>query len=171
MKYSSQILNKYNETFSVESVEDYAPSKEDIETFTLVLKDEAVRKYITDEVLVKYNVESVEKLADDILTLCSKRWSDREELRFLIRNSLNQIVGMIGIDILEEGKGDLWYFKISSARSFMFEIAAQVLEFLRKEKIQHLITSVKPDNFRSINILEKLGFKRTSNIDEMEMDL
>jgi RimJ/RimL family protein N-acetyltransferase len=171
MKYHAKILNKYNEMFSVESVEEYTTSEKDIEDFTLVLQDEAVRKYITDEFMAKYNFQSVDKLAKDILDLCPKRLAEREELRFIIRNSSNQIVGMIGIDILEKGKGELWYFKISTSKSFMYEIAEKVLEFLKKEQIQYLITSVKPDNFRSRNILEKLGFKPTPNENEMELSV
>lgn len=169
MKYFSKIQNKYGDIFSVESVDDYKVSQIDIDTFTKVLSDEAVRKYITDQVMEKYKFSSIKDLAKDVLEMCPKRWADREELRFLIKNSSSEIVGMIGIDIIENEKGELWYFKTSKSPSFMFEATQKILQFLKKENIKYLLATVKPDNFRSKSILEKLGFKETGRENEMEL--
>lgn len=171
MRYNLKIQNKHGDIFHVQSVDDYETAEKDILDFTKVLGDEAVRKYITDEVMVKYNFTSVDALAKDILDFCKKRWQDREELRFLVRNCEFEIVGMIGIDVLEKDKGDLWYFKISSSPSFMLEAAKAVLPILKTEGIRFLITNVKIDNLRSRNILKEIGFKETEKDEEMEVSL
>ncbi len=171
MKYKVSIKNKYNDSFSIESVDDYVLNEKDINDMTALLADEPVRKYITDGVMKKYGIATVADLAIDILTKCPKLWAEREELRFFIRNAHNQIVGMVGIDVEKNDTGELWYFKISSSPSFMLEAATEVLKMLKQESIKSLVTNVKPDNDRSKEILKRIGFNETGNVEEMQMVL
>jgi RimJ/RimL family protein N-acetyltransferase len=167
MKYSIQIQNKYGNTFTVSSMDNYSPKVNDIESFTQVLGDPAVRKYITDQAMEKYNIASIEEMSKEILNTSSKRWEDREEFRFIVRNNSDKIVGMIGVDINDNENGELWYFKIASAQSFMHEALQPVLNFLKKENVKSLIATYKPENIRSIEILKKLNFKENDNENEM----
>jgi RimJ/RimL family protein N-acetyltransferase len=168
MKYHISIQNKHKDTFTIFSLDSFECTEKDIEDFTKVLEDTAVRKYITDQVMEKYGFKSIKDLATDILEKSAEKWENREELRFIIKKSSHEIVGIIGIDLDKKGKNELWYFKISTCPPFMLQALVEVLKFLRQEKLMDLIATYKTDNTRSIEILKKLGFKETSNENEME---
>ena len=168
MKYNAQVKNKYAEVFAVESMDDYSPNKKDVLDFTEVLSDSAVRKYITDEALSKYKINSVNNLASGILENSAEKWKLREELRFLIRYSKEKtIVGMIGIDLKTQISGEMWFYKISSTTSFMYEAINEILSFLKNEDIEEVTTTFEEANTRSIDLLKRLGFANSSNVNEM----
>ncbi len=170
MKYKATIFNKHKNTFSIQSTDEYETNERDIDSFTKVYEDAAVRKYITDQVMEKYGFKEVKDLAAENLRTSAKLWADREEFRFLIRHN-EDIVGIIGVDVENETTGELWYFKIGSSPSFMLEALQYVLPCLGQEGIDTLLATFKPDNVRSIEILRRLGFENSGKENEMKLGL
>jgi RimJ/RimL family protein N-acetyltransferase len=167
MKYNIKFKNKSEAEFTITSMDDYTPNSKDILNFTAVMNDEPVRKYITDEAMVKYNIESVDELAEGILENSFEKWNLRKELRFLVRDDSEAIVGMIGIDLKTDTTGELWFYKISSAPSFMYQALIQVLKFLKEEGILEVTATFETDKASSIKLLKELGFKSYTAAEEM----
>ena len=94
-------------------MEEYAATENDIEKFSKVLADEPVRKYITDDAMVRWHHATVDSLAKGILENSALRWTEDKEKRFLVRDDASSPVGMIGItrDDADKTKGELWYYK------------------------------------------------------------
>lgn len=80
-------------------MENYQATEEDRASFTQVLKDTRVKAYITDDAMRQWGHSDEESLADDILTHSAERWKEGEELRFLLRDSQNSAIGMIGVTL------------------------------------------------------------------------
>ncbi len=171
MKYFTNFKNKHGDEFSVSSMENYEISENDLIYFSQVLRDEPVRKYITDEAMSTWGHVKVESLASDILANSALRWQEEKELRFLLRNHDSNPIGMIGVTLKQDRKsGELWYYKISSVRSCMFEALHIVLPFIKNERVEKLIASFELDNNKSIDALQKLGFTNSLKLGEMNME-
>jgi RimJ/RimL family protein N-acetyltransferase len=170
MKYNSKFSNDKGDDFIIFSMEDYKETDEDVKSFSKVLSDEQVRKYITDDAMIKYNHKTVESLTDDILKNSALRWKENKEYRFLVRDLKDNAVGMIGVTLKDLTSGELWYYKTSEVPSFMYEALFLALTFLKQEGVKNLLATFEPDNIRSIKILTKLGFKN-SKIGEMFINL
>lgn len=170
MKYNSKFENSNGDAFVVFSMEEYKETDGDIKSFSKVLSDEQVRKYITDEAMVTYNHQTVESLTEDILRNSALRWKENKERRFLIKDSEGSPVGMIGVTLHDLTNGELWYYKTSEVASCMYEALVLVLAFLKQEGINSLVATFELDNVRSIKILTKLGFKN-SKVGEMVINL
>ena len=166
MKYFSQIITKDGKKYSLESMEEYTPSGEEIQDFSEVLEDEKVFEYITREAIEKWEHKNAETLAWDILINSRVRWEEGKELRFLLRDDLQKVIGMIGVTLESSTKGELWYYKTAKSSSCMFEALQKALSFLAKEGVTHLFASYELSNVRSAEILLKLGFKeiKTGNV-------
>lgn len=171
MKYHAQFENERGDNFTVSSMEDYVDTPSDIADFSKVLDDEPVRKYIADDAKSRYEHLTTESLTKDILSNSALRWRQEAELRFLVRDSRDIAVGMIGVTLNGKTGGELWYYKISTAPAFMYEALSLVLGFLRSEGVEKLIATFELDNHRSERILSKLGFKNSSKPGEMTIDL
>lgn len=147
--------------FDVFSMENYVVSRKDIEDFTEVLKDEPVRRYITDDAMKRFGHETPESLARDILENSALRWEQDAERRFLVRDQQGHAVGMIGVTLKDKTQGELWYYKVSSVPPFMYEALQIVLGFLKQEGICNLSATFEGSNEYSRQILAKIGFQES----------
>lgn len=159
MKYYSSFKNHKEEEFTISSMEDYIQNPTDIESFSKVLSDEPVRKYITNDAMKRWNHPTVESLAKEILSTSGLRWREGKELRFLVRDSSGSAIGMIGVTLKNLTSGELWYYKTSQAPPYMYKALALALDFLKQEGATNLFATFEQSNIRSIQILTNLGFK------------
>lgn len=172
MKYQATFTNKYGNTFSVASMDDYIVSDIDLKDFTKALSDKAVYHYITEEAMTTWSHPTPESLARDILSNSKLRWEENKELRFLLRDEGSSAIGMIGVTLTEDRtSGELWYYKTSEAPSCMYEALTYALRFLKEEGLVTLVALFELDNKKSIQILTKLGFKKEEKEGEMSISL
>lgn len=161
MKHFSKIKLPDGKFYSLESVEKYEPTEGEIQDFSLVLDDEKVSQYITKDALERYDHRDSESLARDILINSKVRWEQGKELRFLIRDENQKIVGIVGVTLESSSKGELWYFKSSKSARCMSEALKNALTFLVQEGLTELVATYELDNQRSKDILFALGFKES----------
>lgn len=162
VKYLADFLTGDKKNYSVISMENYAPTEEDIFNFSQILDDKRVYEYITRESIKKWGHQNSDTLARDILENSSLRWREREEIRFLLRDENKKAIGMIGVTIgNKKSSAELWYYKTSSSSPCMYEALQLVFSFLKQEDIQHLSASYELSNVRSKEILLQLGFLET----------
>ena len=73
---------------------------------------------------------------------------------------------MVGVNLVADDEGELWYYKAIAFPSFMIEALKVVLPFVKQEGIRSLFANLEPTNKASQRLLSNLGFVTISEMDD-----
>lgn len=159
--------SKLGQNYVITSCEDYLYQDSDYQDLLEILNDPPVFTYITADTLKKYYPNGgVEDMASDFLQKSANKWEKGQEHRFLIHDTDNKLVGVIGYDIREGNIPELWFFKNSTTPSFMSAAIPPVISFQKSFGFSKTFAIVEATNLASQKILEKFNFAKVEELTE-----
>lgn len=159
--------SKLGQNYTLTSCDDYVYQESDYQDLLEILNDPPVFTYITGDTLKKYYPNgSIADMARDFLAKSADKWQQGSEHRFLIHDLSNKLVGVIGYDIRERNIPELWFFKNSTAPSFMSAAIPLVISSQKSFGFAKIFAMVEPQNIGSIKILQRNNFNKVGKVVE-----
>ncbi len=85
-------------------------------------------------------------------------WKNSTHFVFLIRNTENKIVGAIDIKSPDLDRAEVGYWADVNSRGFMTNALTEICSIAKKAKYKKLFAEVRPDNYKSAAVLQRVGF-------------
>lgn len=85
-------------------------------------------------------------------------WMNSTHFVFLVRNIGNKIIGAIDIKSSDLNRAEVGYWADVNSRGFMTNALTEVCLIAKKAKYKKLFAEVRPDNYRSAAVLQRVGF-------------
>ena len=99
-----------------------------------------------------------QKDAIEFIKWANKGWRDGIHFVFLIQDSENNIIGCIDISTDDIEHAAIGYWKTSRVKGIMTDVLKCLIKLAREAGYLNLYAMVEPVNFRSSNLLKRVGF-------------
>ncbi len=151
-----------NEVYFLQSLdESLQVSGSDLSAIVKICNEARIYKYIFKDALEgrPYAIADARMFVE----WTKRGWRENRHFVFLIKNAGRKIVGCIGIssDILTASA--IGYWMTSTVSGVMTNVLSCLVDIAREEGYRKLSALVEPDNVKSSNLLERVGFVHTSS--------